>query len=202
LTVSSPFDAYQETGARASQTSLVIFDRNRYSVHVSAARKAVGVRAYADRLVFVLDGEMVGFHRRRFGRDQVIYDPWHYLEVLKRKPGALRNGAPFKEWNLPEAIERIRKALAHHRDGDRQFVGILSVTPIYGIDAVEAACATALAAKTVSRDVVLNLLSRNHDEPDAPEVDPSVHLPHLLTPPIADCSRYDALLAGGACAIA
>jgi len=161
----------------------------------------VAVRAYADRVIFVLNGEMVGFHRRRFGRDQVIYDPWHYLEVLKRKPGALRNGAPFKEWNLPEPVEQIRTALAHHRDGDRQFVGILSVIPIYGIEAVEAACANALAAKTVSRDVVLNLLSRNHEEPDAAEVDPSVLLPTLLTPPTADCSRYDALL-GGACAVA
>ena len=42
-----------------------------------------------------------------FVRDagETIYDPgitpWHYVPVLARKPGALRNGAPFKDWVLP-----------------------------------------------------------------------------------------------------
>jgi hypothetical protein len=38
---------------------------------------------------------------RRFGRDVLICDPWHYLPLLERKPGALRNGVPFGEWDLP-----------------------------------------------------------------------------------------------------
>ena len=46
-------------------------------------------------------GEIVGEHRRCFGRDQTVFDPWHYVPVLARKPGALRNGAPFKDWVLP-----------------------------------------------------------------------------------------------------
>ncbi len=131
----------------------------------------------------------------------MFFDPWHYLEVLKRKPGALRNGAPFKEWNLPEPVELVRVALARHHDGDRQFVGILSVVPIYGIEAVTKVCSDVLAANTVSRDVVLNLLSRTHEEPQ-PEPDPSARLPILTTPPIADCQRYDQLLLGGAYATA
>ena len=32
---------------------------------------------------------------------QTVYDPWHYVPVLARKPGALRNGAPFKDWGCP-----------------------------------------------------------------------------------------------------
>ena len=55
---------------------------------------------------------MVGEHARCFGRDQTIYDPWHYVPVLARKPGALRNGAPFKDWVLPAALERVRRKLA------------------------------------------------------------------------------------------
>ena len=65
-------------------------------------REAVGrpveVRAYADRIELRQDGRVVGEHRRSFGRDRTIYDPWHYVPVLARKPGALRNGAPFKDW--------------------------------------------------------------------------------------------------------
>lgn len=201
LTATVPFDGYRESDAKVSSTALVSFDRNNYSVHVSAVGNPVTVRAYADRLTFVQDGRTVGFHHRRFGRGEVFFDPWHYLEVLKKKPGALRNGAPFKEWNLPEPVELVRVALAKHHDGDRQFVGILSVVPIYGIEAVTKACSDVLAANTVSRDVVLNLLSRTHEEPQ-PEPDPSAHLPVLTTPPIADCRRYDLLLLGGAYATA
>ena len=48
---------------------------------------------------------------RSFGRGDTIYDPWHYVPVLARKPGALRNGAPFKDWVLPAAMERVRRKL-------------------------------------------------------------------------------------------
>ena len=30
------------------------------------------------------------------GRGEVVYEPWHYVPILKRKPSALRNGSPFK----------------------------------------------------------------------------------------------------------
>jgi len=42
------------------------------------------------------DGRIVAEHPRSFGRGETTYDPWHYVPVLARKPGALRNGAPFK----------------------------------------------------------------------------------------------------------
>ena len=51
-------------------------------------------------------------HPRCYGRGETIYDPWHYVPVLARKPGALRNGAPFKDWVLPAALERVRRKLA------------------------------------------------------------------------------------------
>ena len=52
----------------------------------------------------MLDGAIAGEHRRRFGRGETIYDPWHYVRVLARKPGASRNGAPFKDWLLPASL--------------------------------------------------------------------------------------------------
>ena len=127
----------------------------------------------------------------------------HIRQTLKKKPGALRNGTPFKEWDLPEPLELVRDTLTRHRDGDRQFVGILSVVPLYGIEAVSKACIAVLAANTVSRDVILNLLSRTHEDPQPVVTDPAAHLPVLTTPPVADCRRYDLLLlAGGVCATA
>ena len=90
------FDGFHATPAAVSKTCLVRFDNNKYSVMAKAVGRPVDVQAYADRIVIRQDGEIVGEHPRRFGRDQTVYDPWHYVPVLTRKPGALRNGAPFK----------------------------------------------------------------------------------------------------------
>ena len=197
LHVPIPFDGYKDVPVRISTTSLVAYDANRYSVQATAVGRPALLRAGAERIVVVQDGVVIGDHPRHFGRHQVVYDPWHYLPVLARKPGALRNGAPFRDWELPPALLALREALGRHADGDRQFVGILGAVPTYGLEAVAAACAEALTVHAPSRAVVLTLLSRAHDAPALPACDLPAHLPILQTPPVANCQRYDVLLAGG-----
>jgi hypothetical protein len=142
------------------------------------------------------DGAIVGEHRRCFGRGETIYDPWHYVPVLARKPGALRNGAPFKDWPLPTSLERVRSKLRGFDDGDRQMVKILSAVLSDGLAAVEAACAAALAEGVHSADVVLNILSRRREPEPVPAIctPEALRLHHL---PIADCARYDRLRRAG-----
>jgi hypothetical protein len=72
-----PFDGFNASEVTASATCLVNFDRNKYSVTAHAARKAVQIRAYADRIVVRFDGEVVAEHARSFGRDRTLYDPWY-----------------------------------------------------------------------------------------------------------------------------
>jgi transposase len=193
----SPFDGYQESVSRVSPQLLISFDRNRYSVNAMAVGKTVSVRAYANQIIMVMNGTVVGIHRRHLGRDKVIYDPWHYLAVLEKKPGALRNGAPFKQWDLPESMSEVRTILEARADGDRQFVSILSVVSRYGLESVATACAQVIADKTVSSNVILTVLSRTHDEPHPEPLPPSAHLPLLKLIPVVDCFRYDRLLSGG-----
>jgi hypothetical protein len=112
--------------------------------------------------------------------------------VLARKPGALRNGDPFRNWDLPPALAQIRRQLAGHDDGDRQFVDILTAVAEAGLNAVEAACAEALSAKLFGRDVVLNILARQRDTaPPRPVATPAALT--LAIEPAADCARYDRL---------
>src|SRR5208282_4547063 len=144
--IGSRFDGFHATQASVSKTCLVRFDNNRYSVSSRAVGRPVEIQAYADRILIRQDGAIVGEHCRRFGRGETIYDPWHYVPVLARKPGALRNGAPFKDWLLPANLERMRRKLQGSDDGDRQMVKVLSAVLTDGLPAVEAACAEALAA--------------------------------------------------------
>jgi hypothetical protein len=175
-----------------SKTCLVRFDNNKYSVSASAVGRPVDVHAYADRIVIRQDGQIVGEHPRSFGRGETIYDPWHYVPVLARKPGALRNGAPFKDWVLPAALERVRRKLTGVNDGDRQMVDILAAVLTDGLPAVEAACADALAEAVYSADVILNILARRRD-PVAPITILAPAALRLQYEPAADCARYDDL---------
>ena len=190
--ITGPFDGFHATQASVSKTCLVRFDNNKYSVASRAVGRPVEIQAYADRLVIRQDGAIVGEHRRRFGRGATIYDPWHYVPVLARKPGALRNGAPFKAWLLPASLERVRRMLKGSDDGDRQMVKILSAVLTDGLAAVEAACTEAVAGGVHSADVVLNILARRRDPgPVATILTPeALQLRHA---PIADCARYDGL---------
>src|SRR5580765_6148656 len=186
------FDGFHALPASVSKTCLVRFDNNKYSVAASAVGRPVEVHAYADRIVIRQDGRIVAEHPRSFDRSATLYDPWHYVPVLARKPGALRNGAPFKDWVLPAAIERVRRKLASADDGNRQMVDILNAVLTDGLPAVEAACAEAIAHGVHSADVVLNILARQRDP--GPPV--TILTPAALTlrhAPIADCARYDNL---------
>jgi transposase len=190
LTLPRAFDGYAERTVRVTSTSLVSFDRNRYSVDCKAAGRTAELRSYANKIVVLHDGEIVAQHSRCFQRDQMIFDPWHYLPVLQKKPGALRNGAPFKDWDLPRSIHRTWQRLKHYPDWDRQLVDILACVPGYGLDAVADACNEALGNGSVSRDVIINLLARQQQEPDPEIVTIPAHL-ELSEPPVADCARYD-----------
>ena len=162
------FDGFHSVPAAVSKTCLVRFDNNKYSVMASAVGRSVEIRAYAERIEIRQDGRLVGDHPRCFGRGRTIYDPWHYVPVLVRKPGALRNGAPFKDWVLPGALEKVRRKLKGVDDGDRQMVDILAAVLTEGMPAVEAACAEAIAQGVHSADVILNILARRRDPAPPP----------------------------------
>ncbi len=186
------FDGFHAVPASVSKTCLVRFDTNKYSVLSSSVGRPVDVHAYADRIIIRQDGKVVGEHARCFGRGETIYDPWHYVPVLARKPGALRNGAPFKDWLLPPHLERVRRKLKGSDDGDRQMVKVLSAVLMDGLTSVDAACAEALSEGVHSADVIINILARRRDpEPAITIMTPAaLQLRHA---PLANCDRYDQL---------
>ena len=130
---------------------------------------------------------------RHFGRDKVIYDPWHYVPLLERKPGALRNGAPFKDWELPLPLQKVREKLMKRLGGDRQCVHILQSIQTHGMEAVIVACELALSDNVISSDYILNLLHRLRSTSPHPPLSIPDNL-KLESEPQADCQRYDNLL--------
>ena len=192
----APFDGYVEQVARVTATSLIHYQRNRYSVPCEGAHATVSLRAYPDRLVVVGPStdapEPPVSLPRSFERGQTLYDWRHYISLLERKPGALRNGAPFK--TMPEPLQHLQAHLLRHPGGDRVMAQVLMAITLHGLDDVLVAVELALQSGRVSADYVLNVLARLK-EPQAVQSLPDATLPSLtlIEPPQADVSRYDRL---------
>lgn len=152
----------------------------------------LSTRLYPTRVMVVADDVIVADHQRLTDKGKIRYDWRHYVPLLERKPGALRNGAPFAE--LPEPLQRMRRALLRETGGDRVMAKILALVPAYGLDAVLVAVELALEGTPpsgrVSIEHVVNVLARLTAPPRPANVSTTLH---VLTPPIADPGRYDRL---------
>jgi len=188
MPVPTPFDGYVEVPARVSSTSLVSVARNRYSVPCAWAGHRVSVRLYPERVVVVADHDVIAEHPRAVDRDQVSYDWQHYLPLVERKPGALRNGAPFAE--LPDSLQQLRSALLRHDGGDKVMARVLMAVPAHGLDAVLVAVDLVLESGRPSAEHVLNVLARLADAPTPPSVATALT---VAMAPLADPHRYDQL---------
>ena len=154
----APFDGYVETMGKVSSTSLVTQKRNRYSVPCEYAGQIVGLRIYPERIDFVARKAVIASHPRAFGREQTSYDWQHYIPLLERKPGALRNGAPFAD--MPQPLLDLRGLLLAREGGDRTMAKVLAAVPKYGLESVLVAAELVLESGRVSVEHVDNVLSR------------------------------------------
>ncbi|WP_406707468.1 Mu transposase domain-containing protein, partial [Tritonibacter mobilis] len=143
------FDGYVERTVRVCSTCLVQYVSNRYSVPSRFAGQHVSLRAYAGRNVLVSGQDVIAEHKRRFTRNVSYFEPWHYVPLLDRKPGALRDCAPFVGWQLPESMHRIREHYMAGKGGDREFVDLVLLTQDHGIEVVETACDLAVEQNTL-----------------------------------------------------
>jgi hypothetical protein len=191
------FDGFIELSKRVSPTCLISFERNRYSVPASFANRPVSVRVYPDRLVIAAEGNILCEHARVIQRShklppQTVYDWRHYLAVLQRKPGALRNGAPFLE--LPIAFKELQEKMLRKAGGDREMVDILALVLHHDEQAVLIAVELALSDGVPTKTHVLNLLHRLLDDKiiGGPDLDTPQALA-LHHEPKANVERYDGL---------
>lgn len=189
-----PFDGYVEKPARVSSTCLVTVARNRYSVPCELAGQMVSARLYPGEVVVVADDAIVARHRRLEAREQTSYDWRHYIPLVQRKPGALRNGAPFED--LPAPLQTLRRSLLREPGGDRVMAQVLALVPGAGLEAVliavELALESAPPSGRVSVEHVLNVLGRLNA---APVPENAATTLKVATPPLADTARYDSLRA-------
>ena len=186
----TPFDGYTEVLARVSSTCLVTVQRNRYSVPCHLANSQVAVHLYTDRMAVYAESSMVACHPRLYERDQTRYDWQHYIPLIDRKPGALRNGAPFADMPLPLLKLQSELRRRERLTGDRIMANVLANVPVHGLDAVLIAVEQVLSSGAPSAEHILNVLTRLKLPAIPAQVATSLT---LLEEPLANTARYDSL---------
>ena len=188
MSMPQPFDGYVENPARVSSTCLVNVARNKYSVPCEWAGQMVSTRLYPSRVDVEAQDAIVASHTRLTNRAQISYDWQHYIDLVQRKPGALRNGAPFVD--MPVALKQLKLGLLRHSGGDKVMAQVLAAVPTSGLEAVLVAVELVVESGALSTEHVLNVLARLKGSPVVDAVQTTLQLAEA---PVANTARYDRL---------
>jgi transposase len=90
--------------AKANPSSLISVDTAFYSVPEYLVGKEVIVKKYHNEIRIYANNELVAKHKRVFGNGRMQIDIYHYLNTLRKKPGAVRNSVALKSIPRLKAI--------------------------------------------------------------------------------------------------
>jgi hypothetical protein len=196
----APFDACDQATGRVSSQSLVRYRTNDYSVPVAYGHRDVWIRGYVDAVVIGCGGDVIARHPRCYDREDMVFDPLHYLPLIERKINALDQAAPLAEWDLPPEFATLRRLMEARmiKAGRREYVQVLRLLETFGIDDLHAAVKRALQLGAVGFDAVKHLVLC-HVEKRSPKLDLDVY-PYLPRATVATTSAasYMCLMSGDA----
>jgi transposase len=161
------FEARRVEVARANSLALVRFDGNDYSVPTDCAHQAVTVVGGVDEVRLVVGRRVVARHPRLWAKEQVRFDPVHYLALLERKPGALDFARPLEGWALPDCFAVLRRRLEGELEGrgTREFIKVLRLLEAAAVPQLAQAVEYALGIGATSAEAVRLILEHRREQP-------------------------------------
>lgn len=195
----TPFDACDQASGQVTSQSLVRYKTNDYSVPVSFGHQEVWIRGYVGEVVIGCRGETIARHPRSYEREDVTFDPLHYLPLIEQKINALDQAAPLQGWDLPEAYATLRRLMEArmNKHGRREYVQVLRLLETFDLADLTAAVKQALNLGAISFDAVKHLiLCRVERRPPRLDLDIYPYLPQA-TVETTRVAAYMGLLCGG-----
>jgi transposase len=195
----TPFDACDQASGRVSSLALVRYKTNDYSVPVAYGHRDVWIRGYVDRVVIGCGGEVIARHVRSYDREDMIFNPVHYLPLIEKKIGAFDQAAPLAGWELPKAFATLQRLMEARllKAGRREYVQVLRLLESFEMEEVHGAVKTALQMGAISFDAVKHLvLCRIERRPPRLDLDVYPYLPRARVATTSPAS-YLCLTAGG-----
>jgi transposase len=177
---------------------------NRYSVPTYYCGLKVNVELGIDRVLIYYNRDKIAEHERVFGKNKWQLEPFHYLELLARKPMAFESARPIRQWRplWPASYERLLALLRRKNGqsrGTKLFIRVLLLLKRYPEEMVHRAIDIALQMG-FSDAASLELLIERWQQP-AKRIAPLEvgDVPKLATYQVElpDLDGYGALLKGG-----
>jgi transposase len=196
----APFDACDQTSGRVSSQALVRYKTNDYSVPVAYGHRDVWLRGYVDQVVIGCGGEIIARHPRCYDREDMVFDPIHYLPLIEKKTNALDQAAPLAEWDLPPEFQTLRRLMEARmiKAGRREYVQVLRLLETFDLGDLHVAVKTALRMGTIGFDAIKHLvLCQVEKRPPRLDLDVYPYLPRTNVGTTSAAS-YMCLIAGDA----
>jgi transposase len=200
----SAFEARRVEPAQVNSLSLVRFDGNDYSVPTQYAHQKATAIGGLEEVRLVVNDQLVAQHPRDWSKEQVHYNPIHYLALLERKPGGLDFAKPLENWGLPDCFDLLRRRLEADSgaQGRREFIKTLRLLETIPLAALTPAIERALEIDVLAVDAIRLLVQQGLEEPTKWfRLDNHPHLQsHSIPPPNLTSYREltCALTTGGA----
>jgi transposase len=193
---SQSFEARRIEPGTANSESLVRFDTNDYSVPVKYAHRKLLVVATVEEVRMVYEDRLVARHPRSWEREQIYFEPIHYLALLERKPGGFDYARPLENWQLPDCFGLLRRRLEalDRRYGTRSYIRVLRLLEKFSLAQLTEAIEYALDIDVIDADSIRTILEHRVERPV--ELFSLAGRPHLAAVRVetTDVSAYQALL--------
>lgn len=175
-----PYDACENVSTRVTSISMVRYRNNDYSVPVAYAHLDVAVRGYVHDVIIGCGGEVIARHKRSYQKEDMIFDPMHFLPLLEQKVGAFDQAAPLQGWDLSPEFATLHRLLEARlgKAGKREYVQVLRLLETFEMDHVHGAIKHALDLGAIGYDAVKHLvLCRVEHKPPRLDLDVYPFLP-------------------------
>jgi transposase len=193
----------EEATPRVDAKAMVTVRQNRYSVPACLVGLRVRAQIGASEISIFHDGKLLATHERLAGRYGTSAQLEHYLELLRRKPGALARSLALRQerdrGDWPACFDELWSAIAQRvgrEEAARQMVEVLLLLRELPAARVELAVAGALTAGAHDGRAVA-LLARRSERAASPALEVEERLAGIGSPPPTDISGYDQLRAAG-----
>lgn len=156
----APLEACEQRSTRVSSQALVRYETNDYSAPTEYGHRQVLIKAFVWEVVISCSNEVIARHTRSYGREEMIFNPLHYLALLEQKTNALDQAAPLQQWKLPEEFQELRRQMEARlgKRGRREYVQVLRLLEAFSLAEVTAAIGQALRFPAIAFDAVKHLL--------------------------------------------
>lgn len=159
----TPFRNLRIFDTKVNKYATVVADKNHYSVPVQYAGLKLKGQLSIDRVELFYAGRKIASHERLFGNNKWQLDPQHYLELIRRKPGAFDSARVIRQWRStwPSSLERLLAQFKEKQGetaGIKDFIAVLMLYRDHDGREIEAAVDLALENRISNSEGIRHIL--------------------------------------------